>query len=174
MRDVIATSAAVDIEPGKIEPLTDEERAEIEHEFVHYPFKQAATIEALKIVQKYQGWVSDGKVKAIAKLLEVSPDDVDGVATFYNKIYRKPVGKTVLAVCDSVSCWVMGCQQTINYIGNKLNIVPGQTTRDGKYTLLPTPCLGACDKGPVMMLGEELVTNLTNEKLDELIGGREM
>ena len=169
MRDVIATSANVMVEPGQVEPLTDEERAEIEQEFAHYPFKQAVTIEALKIVQKYQGWVSDGKVKAIAQLLEVSPDEVDGVATFYNKIYRKPVGKTVLAVCDSVSCWVMGCQQTIDYLGNKLKIVPGQTSADGKYTLLPTPCLGACDKGPVMMLGEELVTHLNEEKLDQLI-----
>jgi len=169
MRDIIATSAAIEIEPTPIEPLTDEERAEIEHEFSHYPFKQAATIEALKIVQKYQGWVSDGKVIAIADLLGVSPAAIDGVATFYNKIYRKPVGKTVLAVCDSVSCWVMGCEKTIQSISKKLNIEPGQTTSDGKYTLIPTPCLGACDKGPVMMLGDELVTHLTDEKLDGLL-----
>ena len=169
MRDVIATSAAYDIQAGELEPLTDEERAEIEHEFVHYPFKQAATIEALKIVQKYQGWVSDGKVKAIARLLEVSPEEVDGVATFYNKIFRRPVGKKVIAVCDSVSCWVMGCQQTIDYISNKLNIAPGQTTADGQYTLIPTPCLGACDKGPTMMLGDELVTNLTEDKINQLL-----
>lgn len=169
MRDVIATSAAIVIEPTPIEPLTDEERAEIEHEFSHYPFKSAATIEALKIVQQHQGWVSDGKVLAIAQLLGTSPDAVDGVATFYNKIYRKPVGKTVLAVCDSVSCWVMGCEQTINQICNKLNIKPGETTGDGKYTLIPTPCLGACDKGPAMMKGDELITHLTEEKLDELL-----
>ncbi len=137
---------------------------------MHYPLKQAATIEALKIVQKYQGWVSDGKVKAIAQLLEISPDEVEGVATFYNKIYRKPVGKKVLAVCDSVSCWVMGCQQTINELGEKLNIKPGQTTEDGRFTLIPTPCLGACDKGPVMMNGDELVTNITSELIDEIIG----
>ena len=170
MRDVIATSAMNSpIEAGAIEPLTDEERAEIEHEFVHYPLKQAATIEALKIVQKHQGWVSDGKVKSIAQLLAVSAEDVDGVATFYNKIYRKPVGKKVLAVCDSVSCWVMGCQQTIGYLSQQLNIAPGQTSADGKFTLLPTPCLGACDKGPVMMNGDELVTNLTEKKLNEII-----
>jgi len=169
MRDIIATSAAIAVEPVQIEPLTDEERAEIEHEFGHYPIKQAATIEALKIVQKYQGWVSDGKVKAIAELLETSPDAIDGVATFYNKIYRKPVGKTVLAVCDSVSCWVMGCEQTIQSISNKLHIKPGQTTADGRYTLIPTPCLGACDKGPAMMMGEELVTHLTTKKLDVLL-----
>ncbi len=154
---------------GEVEPLTDKEREEIEHEFSHYPHKQAATIEALKIVQKYQGWVSDGKVKAIAELLETSADQIDSVATFYNKIYRRPVGKTVLAVCDSVSCWIMGSPKIMKHTCKKLNIQPGQTTEDGRFTLLPTPCLGACDKGPVLMNGEELVTQLTQEKIDKII-----
>ena len=154
---------------GELEPLTDQERDEIEHEITHYPFKQAATIEALKIVQKYQGWVSDGKVKAIAELLGVSAEEVDGVATFYNKIYRRPVGKRVLAVCDSVSCWIMGYDKIMSHACSKLGIKPGQTTSDGRFTLLPTPCLGACDKGPVMMNGEDLIENLTEEKFDNLV-----
>ena len=164
-------SVAIANEPelGELEPLTEQERQEIEHEFSHYPFKQAATIEALKIVQKYNGWVSDGKVKAIAELLEVSPDEVDGVATFYNKIYRKPVGKKVLAICDSVSCWIMGAEKIIEHTCNRLKTVPGAMTSDGRFTVLPTPCLGACDKGPVMMDGEALVTNLTPEKIDEIV-----
>lgn len=165
---------AVSVDEGlrasaELEPLTEQERQEIEHEITHYPFRQAATIEALKIVQKYQGWVSDGKVKAIAEILGVSPDEVDGVATFYNKIYRKPVGKTVLAVCDSVSCWVMGYDKIMQHACKKLGIQPGQTTSDGRFTLLPTPCLGACDKGPVMMHGEELIENLDEEKFDGLV-----
>lgn len=156
---------------GELEPLTQAERDEIEHEFSHYPHKQAATIEALKIVQKHQGWVSDGKIKAIAELLETSPDQIDGVATFYNKIYRRPVGETVLAVCDSVSCWVMGYAGIMKHACNKLNIQPGQTTINGKFTLLPTPCLGACDKGPALMNGDRLVTNLTREKIDQIVEG---
>ncbi len=155
--------------PGKLEPLTNQEREEIEREITHYPFRQAATIEALKIVQKYQGWVSDGKVKAIAKLLDVSAEEVDGVATFYNKIYRKPVGEKVLAVCDSVSCWIMGYEKIMSHACSKLGIQPGQTTSDGRFTLLPTPCLGACDKGPVMMNGEDLTVNLTEESFDKLV-----
>lgn len=154
---------------GEIEPLTEIEREEIEHEFSHYPLKQAATIEALKIVQKYQGWVSDGKVKAIAELLEVSAEDIDGVATFYNKIYRRPVGKKVLSVCDSVSCWIMGYDKIMNHACSRLGIQPGQTTSDGRFTLLPTPCLGACDKGPVMMNGDELIENLTEDTFDKLV-----
>lgn len=153
---------------GEIEPLTEQERSEIEHEFSHYPQKQAATIEALKIVQNHQGWVSDGKVKAIAELLEVSAEEVDGVATFYNKIYRMPVGDTVIAVCDSVSCWIMGYPKFMKHACEKLNIQPGETTEDGRFTLLPTPCLGACDKGPALMHGDTLVVNVTDEIFDQL------
>ncbi len=155
--------------PGELDPLTEQEREEIEHEMTHYPFKQAATIEALKVVQKHQGWVSDGKVKAIAQILDVSPEEVDGVATFYNKIYRRPVGETVIAVCDSVSCWVMGYEGLMSHACEKLKVQPGQTSADGRFTLLPTPCLGACDKGPALMFGEELVTNVTGEEFDKLV-----
>lgn len=169
MNLIPSTAVAEEPEVGEIEPLTEQEKREIEHEFSHYPFKQAATIEALKIVQKYNGWVSDGKVKAIAELLGVSADDVDGVATFYNKIYRKPVGKKVLAICDSVSCWIMGAEKIIEHTCSRLNTVPGAMTGDGRFTVLPTPCLGACDKGPVMMDGEELVTNITPDSIDNII-----
>ncbi|MFT7560039.1 MAG: NADH-quinone oxidoreductase subunit E [Flavobacteriales bacterium] len=155
--------------PGEMEPLTDQERIDIEHEISHYPHKQAATIEALKVVQKYQGWVSDGKVKAIADILEVSAEDVDGVATFYNKIYRLPVGETVISVCDSVSCWIMGYPKLIRHACKSLGIQPGQTTTDGRFTLLPTPCLGACDKAPALMNGETLEVYVTHERFDTII-----
>lgn len=155
--------------PGALVPLTEVERREIEQEISHYPKKQAATIEALKIVQKYQGWVSDGKVKAIAQILNVSAEEVDGVATFYNKIYRKPVGQTVIAVCDSVSCWIMGYPKLMRHACEKLGIQPGQTTADGRFTLLPTPCLGACDKGPALMLGDALVVAVTEQSFDQLL-----
>ncbi|MFT5082489.1 MAG: NADH-quinone oxidoreductase subunit E [Lentisphaeria bacterium] len=155
--------------PGEIEPLTAAERHDIEHEISHYPQKQAATIEALKVVQKYQGWVSDGKVKAIAEILEVSAEEVDGVATFYNKIYRRPVGEKVIAVCDSVSCWIMGYPKLIGHACKKLDIQLGETTADGRFTLLPTPCLGACDKGPTLMFGEALEVSVTEASFDALL-----
>jgi len=161
-------------QPGAVEPLTEQERAEIEREASHYPNRQAATIEALKIVQKYQRWVSDGKVKAIAELLEVSPDAVDAVATFYNRIYRRPVGDRVLALCDSVSCWLLGAERLMTHACQRLRIQPGQTTTDGRFTLLPTPCLGACDKAPVMKLEDQLLTHLNPEAMDRILeGGRE-
>lgn len=170
MTDVIA-STADRAQAGNFEPLTAAERAEIEHEFNHYPQKQAAIIEALKIVQKHQRWVSDGKVKAIAELLDVSPEAVDGVATFYNRIYRKPVGQQVMAICDSVSCWLLGYDKVMAHACQRLNIKPGQTSADQRFTLLPTPCLGACDKAPVMLVEDTLVENLTTGKLDQIIDG---
>ena len=89
--------------------LSDSEQREIEEELSRYPDKQAVCVDALKIVQRHRGWVPDEAVKDVASLLGMSPHEVDGVATFYNLIYRKPVGRHVIHVCDSVSCWVMGC-----------------------------------------------------------------
>ena len=95
MTPIIATDAASHKPDWRllIEPLSEHEEAAISAQVQHYPQPQAATIEALKIVQEHQGWVSDGKLKAIANRLQMSPDEVESVATFYNKIYRQPVGK---------------------------------------------------------------------------------
>lgn len=152
----------------KIEPLNDHEEAAITTQIEHYPQPQAATIEALKIVQQQQGWVSDGKLKAIAARLQMSPDEVESVATFYNKIYRQPVGKTVISMCDSVSCWIMGYQGLAQALTQELQIALGETTADGAITLLPTPCLGACDQAPVAMVGEQRAHRLTPATLIHL------
>ncbi len=167
--NIIATSGTKEV--TAIEPLTDSERAEIDHEISHYPQKQAATIEALKIVQNHQRWVSDGKLKAIAEYLEVSAEDVESVATFYNKIYRQPVAETVISMCDSVSCWTLGYTQLIAHACNKLGVSPGQLSAKNKFTILPTPCLGACDKAPVMLVEETLIENVTVEKIDDILQG---
>ena len=88
--------------------LTPEERTEIEAEFPHYPNRKAVCIDAMKIVQKHRGWVSDEALHDIGELLGMSDADLDGVATFYNLIFRRPVGRHVIYLCDSVSCWIMG------------------------------------------------------------------
>ena len=152
-----------------ISPLSRQEIAEIEAEASHYEQKQAASIEALKIIQKYRGWVSDESLKAAADLLEMSPAELDGVATFYNLIFRRPVGKKVIMLCDSVSCWIMGCDKIKETLFQHLQIAYGETTDDGAYTLLPVPCQGACDRAPVMLVDGELETHLTEEKIKQLI-----
>jgi NADH-quinone oxidoreductase subunit E len=149
--------------------LTDEERREIEAEFEHYPQKRALSIDALKVVQRHRGWVSDESLRDVAELLEMSPDALDNVATFYNLIYRRPVGKHVILMCDSISCWVMGYDQIREHLENRLGIGLGETSEDGRFTLLPVVCLGACDHAPVLMIDNDLHTDLDAQKLDEIL-----
>ena len=149
--------------------LSDSEQREIEEELPRYPDKQAVCVDALKIVQRHRGWVSDEAVKEVATLLGMSPHEVDGVATFYNLIYRKPVGRHVIHVCDSVSCWVMGCDGICSHLKGRLGIGMGETTPDGRFTLLPIVCLGACDVAPAMMVGGTTHGNLTPQQADAIL-----
>jgi len=149
--------------------LTDEERQEITAELPHYPERRAVCVEALKIVQAHRGWVSDENLKDVARLLDMTPDELDGVATFYNLIFRKPVGRHVILLCDSVSCWIMGCAQLRERLQDRLQVRPGETTADGRFTLLPIVCLGACDHAPAMMIDDDLHEDLTAQSLDTVL-----
>ena len=149
--------------------LSPEERQEIEAELARYPAKQAVTIDALLIVQKHRGWVSDETLKDLAAFLGMTVEDLDGVATFYNLIFRKPVGRHVVTVCDSVSCWIMGYEKIRRRLTKDLGIELGQTTSDGRFTLLPIVCLGTCDHAPAMMVGRDLYRDLSPEKLQGIL-----
>lgn len=149
--------------------LSSKEREAIEQEKHHYEDARAASIEALKIVQKERGWVPDEAIKAIATLLGIPASDVEGVATFYSQIYRKPVGRHVIKYCDSVVCYINGFQKVQAALENKLKIQPGQTTFDGRFTLLPTCCLGNCDKGPSMMIDEDTHESVKPEDIEKLL-----
>jgi NADH-quinone oxidoreductase subunit E len=149
--------------------LTAEEKKEIEAEFPRYEQKRAVCVEALKIVQLHRGWVSDEALIAVAEFLEMTPAELEAVATFYNLIFRKPVGKHVILVCDSVSCWIMGYERILQHLQDRLGIVLGETTADGLFTLLPIVCLGACDQAPAMMIDDELYGNLDPGKIDEIL-----
>jgi len=155
-------------EPALIPVLSDEEVNEIEAECAHLPDRKSAAIDAMMIVQRHRGWVSDESLGAIAHLLGMSVENLDSIATFYNLIFRKPVGRHVVMVCDSVSCYVMGADSVRERIETHLGIGLGQTTADGRFTLLPIVCLGACDKAPTMMIGDELVGNVEVESLEEI------
>jgi len=149
--------------------LTEKERIKLDEEISHLPYPSAACIEALKIVQEERGWVSDQGVTDIAEHLQMSAEQVDSVATFYNLIFRQPVGRHVVLMCDSISCWVLGYEPLLKYMTKKLKITWGQTTPDNRFTLLPIPCLGTCDHAPAMIIDGDLHRDLTIEKLDELL-----
>lgn len=156
-----------------IQALSDEEIGAIENEISHLPDRESAAIEALQIVQKARGWISDESLNAIARLLGMSSAALDSIATFYNLIHRSPVGRHVIMVCDSVSCYVMGCQNVNAALQEHLQIKPGETTEDGKFTLIPIVCLGACDRAPVMLIDEDLVGNVRPDALESILGGYE-
>lgn len=150
--------------------LTQEEIQEINAELKHCVTKQSASIDALNLVQRHRGWVSDEDLKDVARILEMSPDELDAVATFYSFIFRKPVGRHVILVCDSISCWVMGYNPLLDIIMKKLGIGFGETTGDKRFTLLPISCLGACDRAPAMMVGDDLYGPVTPELMEEILG----
>jgi NADH-quinone oxidoreductase subunit E len=153
--------------------LSPEERKEIEAELAHYPTKQAVSIDAMKIVQKHRGWVSDQALQDVAEFLGMSTSDLDGVASFYNLILRKPVGRHVAYICDSVSCWIMGSQRVTDHMKEHCGSALGEMTGDGRFTLLPIVCLGACDHAPVMMVDDDLHLDLTPQKAVEILEGYE-
>lgn len=149
--------------------ISNEVRKEIEALFHHLPHKQAACIDALKIVQKHNRWVSDAALKELAPILEMSVHEIDSIATFYNIIFRKPVGRHVIFVCNSVSCWIMGYENILSALQEKLGIKFSQTTPDQRFTLLPIPCLGTCDHAPALIIDEDLYRDLKPDQLDEIL-----
>jgi NADH-quinone oxidoreductase subunit E len=149
--------------------LSDKERLEIEKELAHYPNKRAACVEALKVVQQHRAWVSDESLHDVAVLLDMTPDELDGVATFYNLIFRRPVGRHVVLVCNSISCWIMRYDAVRERLESRLGVRFGETTTDGRFTLLPIVCLGACDRAPALMIDRDLHQDVTPDKVEEIL-----
>lgn len=135
--------------------LSEAERSAIEHEMHHYEDPRAASIEALKIVQKARGWVPDGACDAISEILGIPASDIEGVATFYSQIFRVPVGRHIIRVCDSMTCYIGGHESVLDSLKNEIGIEPGQTTVDNRFTLIPVCCLGNCDKAPALMINDD-------------------
>jgi NADH-quinone oxidoreductase subunit E len=149
--------------------LTVEERREIEEKLPQYPTREAIGIDAMLIVQRHHGWVSDESLRDLSELLGLSVADMDGVATFYNLIRRKPVGRHVAMICDSVSCWIMGYEGVRDHLCSRLDTPLGGTTADGRFTLLPIVCLGACDHAPAMMIDGKLYGDLDEGQIEEML-----
>ncbi len=155
--------------PAEALTLSDAELAEIDAEIAHAPYRAAVAIDALKIVQAHRRWVSDESLEALAAYLEMPAAELEGIATFYNLIFRRPVGENVILVCNSVSCWIKGCEGISKAVSEQLGIEPGQTTADDRFTLLPITCLGACDRAPVMMVGENKFEDVTAERIAAIL-----
>ena len=149
--------------------LSNEEILEINAELAHAVTKTSASVDALNIVQHHRGWLSDEAIRDTAAMLGMTADELDAVATFYSFIFRKPVGRHVILVCDSISCWVMGYNPLLNLLKIQLGIAFGETTTDKRFTLLPISCLGACDRAPAMMVDEDLYGPVRPEMMEEIL-----
>lgn len=149
--------------------MTEEEKKQIQQEIKRSETPRAASVEALRILQASRGWVSDEDIRDLAPLLGLTPDELDAVATFYAFIFRRPVGRHIIFVCDSVSCWVMGYEALLSRLKERLGISMGETTTDGRFTLLSVSCIGACDRAPAIMIDRDLHLDVDPEKLERLL-----
>jgi len=128
-----------------------------------------AAVHVMKELQRHYGWLTDEAVTEAAELLGLSPLQVEELATFYEMIYRRPVGRRVVHVCDSISCWAMGGESLLQQLAARLGIAVGGTTGDDNFTLLPCCCLGNCGEAPTMMIGDNIYGRVTLESAEEIL-----
>jgi NADH-quinone oxidoreductase subunit E len=143
--------------------VTEQLRQELAQRVADAMTPREAAVDVMKELQRHYGWLTDEAVGEAAALLGLSPLQVEELATFYEMIYRRPVGRVVVHVCDSISCWATGGETLLASLGQMLGIVAGGTTSDGAVTLLPCSCLGNCGDGPAMLIGERLYGRVTAE-----------
>lgn len=155
--------------PHEAYVIHEDDRAEIEHHIHHYDDPRAASIDALKVIQKRHGWVPDAAIPVLAGILGIPAPDVEGVATFYSLIFRRPVGRHVIKVCDSIACHLCNFEAVQKVIEDALGIKPGETTTDNRFTLLPICCLGACDRAPVVMIDDSTHFNVKPEEIRSIL-----
>ncbi len=152
--------------------FNEQQMAEFNRLVARYPEgkQKSALLPVLHLAQdSFGGWLSAETMDYVAELLSIKPIEVYEVATFYSMYNLKPVGKYLFEVCQTGPCMVSGCDDIIAYIGQKLNIKPGETTADGLFTLKTVECLGACGYAPMMQLGKHYREHLTKEKVDAII-----
>jgi len=142
---------------------------EIEQILSRYPTTPAAVLPVLWRCQDRWGWISPGITRAVANRLGLSPAFVEGVLTFYTMYHRQPPGRYVLQVCTTLSCQLCGAADIVGHLRQRLGIDFGETTADGRFTLVDVQCLGACGEGPVVQINNDYYTGLTAQQLDELL-----
>ena len=149
--------------------LPNELKKSLEEKITHAEHPREMVVDVMLALQEHYGYLSDDAVEAVATLLGMSPLEVEELASFYTFIYREPVGKYVIHVCDSVICWMDGFESIQDYLCRKLDIAVGDTSADGLFTLLPVCCIGYCDMSPAMLINRKVYGNLTPQKIDEIL-----
>lgn len=149
--------------------LTEETRNAILELQKQYPNKRSALIPALHLAQEEVGYLPLEVQEEVALLFGIEATEVNGVVTFYDMFFEEPVGKHLLHVCKNVSCMLRGCDSLIEALCKKLQVKPGEVTADGEFTILPSECLGACDRAPMMIVDDKVVGPVKESDLDTLL-----
>jgi len=149
--------------------LSPEARRKIESLKSVYETNQSALIPALHVAQGDQGWLSEEVQREVAQLLDVTPQSVRGVVTFYTMFNQKPVGRHMIQVCRNLSCSLLGGQRLQKQIQEKLGLADGETTQDGRVTYVSVECLGSCGTAPVLMVNDRYYENVTPQSVDRLL-----
>jgi NADH-quinone oxidoreductase subunit E len=150
-------------------PLSVETRQEIEAALGRYPERRTAVLDALRAAQRERGHLGSETIREVAEILEMDATALYSLVTFYDLFHDSPVGEHVIMVCRSISCYLRGADELIDYISEKLGVPVGGTTADGKFTLKTIECLASCGTGPAMLLGEHYYEQLTRERIDEVL-----
>ena len=157
-----------------VEYFSAETMQRFQHELNKYPDdqKQSAVIACLSILQQENGFVTPEQEKALSAVLDMPVMAVHEVFTFYNMFNQQPVGQFKINVCTNLPCQLRGGQKALEHLCKKLNIDVGQTTADGKFTLQPGECMGACADAPVLLVNDRSMCSfMSHDKLDQLIDG---
>ncbi|MGB9667816.1 MAG: NADH-quinone oxidoreductase subunit NuoE [Thermosulfidibacteraceae bacterium] len=149
--------------------VSEETWAKIEDLMGRYPDKRSALLQVLHVVQDEKGYLNYDAIKWIATLFRLPPAEVYSVASFYTMYNLKPVGKYLIQVCTNISCSITGADEIVRFIEKKLGIKVGETTPDGKFTLITVECLGSCGKAPAMMINKDYYEELTPEKVERIL-----
>ncbi len=149
--------------------LSDAVRVKIEALIRRYPQPRSALIPSLHLAQQEAGYLSLDVMREVAGMFKLAPNEVYEVASFYTMLFKKPVGKYVIQVCTNISCLLCNCEAIMSHLKQRLGIKPGETTADGRFTLLEVECLASCGTAPVVQINEDYHEDLTVEKLDRIL-----
>jgi len=144
-------------------------RNELNQRVAHAVTNREAAVDVMKELQRHYGWLTDEAVQEAAEILDLSVLQVEELATFYEMIFRRPVGRHVIHVCDSISCWAANGESLLQHFEHFLGVGVGATTTDGLFTLLPCCCLGNCGNAPAVMVGERQFGPVLPDKVEALL-----
>ena len=149
--------------------LSEKTRSEIEAALRRYPERRTAVLDALRAAQQEAGHLGGETIREVAEILELDPNALYSLVTFYDLFYAEPVGKNVIHICKNIACYLRGADDLIAYLTQKLGVPIGGTTADGLFTVHAAECLASCGTAPAMIVNETYYENLTRDRLDAIL-----